>query len=166
MSMQALGSVDWILLAVLVFSMVLGLWRGIAQEVMSLAGWVAAFYLAQFYAPSMAQWLPMQGSSEMLRFAAGFVVVFVGVLVAQVLITGVVKKMLSVVGLGPLDRLLGSLFGLLRGIVLLLAATVLIGMTPMRESQAWQQAQGSQWLKALLHVCKPVLPADFGKYIS
>ncbi len=98
--MQALGSVDWILLAVLGFSMLLGLWRGIVQEVLSLAGWVAAFYLAQYYAPIMAQWLPMEGSSEMLRYAAGFVVVFMGVLIAQVLITGVIKKMLSVVGLG------------------------------------------------------------------
>ena len=94
--MQTLESLDWILLAVLGFSMLLGLMRGIVQEVLSLAGWVAAFYLAQYYAPSMAQWLPMQGSSEILRFAAGFVVVFVGVLIAQALITGVIKKMLSV----------------------------------------------------------------------
>ena len=164
--MQTLESLDWILLAVLGFSMLLGLMRGIVQEVLSLAGWVAAFYLAQYYAPSMAQWLPMQGSSEILRFAAGFVVVFVGVLIAQALITGVIKKMLSVVGLGLLDRLLGSLFGALRGIVILLAVTLLVGMTPMRESEAWQQSQGSKWLRALLYVCKPALPADFGKYIT
>ena len=164
--MQTLESLDWILLAVLGFSMLLGLMRGIVQEVLSLAGWVAAFYLAQYYAPSMAQWLPMQGSSEILRFAAGFVVVFVGVLIAQALITGVIKKMLSVVGLGLLDRLLGSLFGALRGIVILLAVTLLVGMTPMRESEAWQQSQGAKWLRALLHVCKPALPADFGKYIT
>ena len=164
--MQTLESLDWILLAVLGFSMLLGLMRGIVQEVLSLAGWVAAFYLAQYYAPSMAQWLPMQGSSEILRCAAGFVVVFVGVLIAQALITGVIKKMLSVVGLGLIDRLLGSLFGALRGIVILLAVTLLVGMTPMRESEAWQQSQGSKWLRALLHVCKPALPADFGKYIT
>ena len=164
--MQTLESLDWILLAVLGFSMLLGLMRGIVQEVLSLVGWVAAFYLAQYYAPSMAQWLPMQGSSEILRFAAGFVVVFVGVLIAQALITSVIKKMLSVVGLGLLDRLLGSLFGALRGIVILLAVTLLVGMTPMRESEAWQQSQGSKWMRALLHVCKPALPADFGKYIT
>jgi membrane protein required for colicin V production len=164
--MQTLESLDWILLAVLGFSMLIGLMRGIVQEVLSLAGWVAAFYLAQYYAPSMAQWLPMQGSSEILRFAAGFVVVFVGVLIAQAFITGVIKKMLSVVGLGLIDRLLGSLFGALRGIVILLAVTLLVGMTPMRESEAWQQSQGSKWLRALLHVCKPALPADFGKYIT
>ena len=101
----------------------------------------------------------------MLRYAAGFVITFIAVLVATVLVSWVVKKMVSAVGLGPLDRLLGSLFGLLRGVVLLLAVTVLVGMTPMRESEAWQQAQGAKWLQQSLHELKPVLPADFGKYL-
>lgn len=160
-----LSAVDWILLAVLGLSLLLGLWRGIVQEVLSLAGWVVAFYVSQLYAPLAAAWLPMEGSSQMLRYAAGFVVVFIAVLVATVLVSWVVKKLVSAVGLGLLDRLLGSIFGLMRGVVILLAATVIVGMTPMRETEAWKQAQGAQWLQQLLHVLKPVLPADFGKYL-
>ena len=163
--MQTLSAVDWILLAVLGLSLLLGLWRGIVQEVLSLVGWVAAFYVSQMYAPMAAAWLPMEGSSQMLRYAAGFVVVFVAVLIATVLVSWVVKKLVSAVGLGPLDRLLGSLFGLMRGVVILLAVTVFVGMTPMRDTEAWKQAQGAQWLQQFLHVLKPVLPADFGKYL-
>jgi membrane protein required for colicin V production len=163
--MQTLSAVDWILLAVLGLSFLLGIWRGIVQEVLSLVGWVAAFYVSQMYAPMAAAWLPMEGSSQMLRYAAGFVVVFVAVLVATVLVSALIKKLISAVGLGPLDRLLGSLFGLMRGVVILLAVTVLVGMTPMRETEAWKQAQGAQWLQQFLHVLKPVLPADFGKYL-
>ena len=163
--MQMLSAVDWILLAILGLSLLLGLWRGIVQEVLSLAGWVAAFYVSQMHAPMAAAWLPMEGSSQMLRYAAGFVVVFIAVLVVTVLVSWMVKKLISAVGLGPLDRLLGSLFGLMRGVVILLAVTVLVGMTPMRETDAWKQAQGTQWLQQFLHVLKPVLPADFGKYL-
>ena len=163
--MHILSAVDWILLAVLGLSFLLGLWRGIVQEVLSLLGWVAAFYVSQMYAPLAAAWLPMEGSSQMLRYAAGFVVVFVAVLVATVLVSWVIKKLISAVGLGPLDRLLGSLFGLMRGVVILLAVTVFVGMTPMRDTDAWKQAQGAQWLQQFLHVLKPVLPADFGKYL-
>jgi membrane protein required for colicin V production len=134
--MHTLSAVDWILLAVLGLSMLLGLWRGLVEEVLSLAGWVAAFYVAQLYAPLAAAWLPMEGSSQMLRYAAGFVVVFIAVLVTTVLVSWVVKKMVSAVGL-----------------------------TPMRETEAWKQAQGAQWLQQFLHVLKPVLPADFGKYL-
>ena len=163
--MHTLSAVDWILLAVLGLSLLLGMWRGIVQEVLSLAGWVAAFYVSQMNAPQAAAWLPMEGSSQMLRYAAGFVVVFITVLIATVLVSWMVKKLVSAVGLGPLDRLLGSLFGLMRGVVILLAVTVLVGMTPMRETEAWKQAQGAQWLQQFLHVLKPVLPADFGKYL-
>jgi membrane protein required for colicin V production len=163
--MQAISAVDWILLAVMGLSLLLGLWRGIVREVLSLLAWVAAFYVSQMYAPRAAAWLPMEGSSEMLRYAAGFVVVFVAVLVAMALLAWVIQKLISAVGLGPLDRLLGSLFGLMRGVVILLAVTVFVGMTPMRETEAWKQAQGAQWLQQLLHVLKPVLPADFGKYL-
>ncbi len=158
-------AIDWILLAALSLSMLLGFWRGLVQEVLSLAGWVAAFFISQIYAPKAADLLPLQGSSEMLRYAAGFVTVFVLVLIATMTISWLVKNFLSVVGLGLVDRMLGSLFGLLRGMVILLAATVLIGMTPMREHEGWKQAQGAQWLQQLLHVLKPVLPAEFGKYI-
>jgi membrane protein required for colicin V production len=159
------SAVDWILLAVLGLSFLIGLWRGLVQEVLSLAGWVVAFYVAQMYAPSAAAWLPMSGSSQMLRYAAGFVSMFVAVLVATVLVSALVKKLVSAVGLGPLDRLLGSVFGLLRGLVLLLAVTVVVGMTPLRDTEAWQHAQGAQWLQQLLHMLKPVLPVDFGKFL-
>ena len=163
--MPTLSAVDWILLAVLGLSFLLGVWRGIVQELLSLVGWVAAFYVSQMYAPMAAAWLPMEGSSQMLRYAAGFVVVFVAVLVGTVLVSALIKKLISAVGLGPLDRLLGSLFGLMRGVVILLAVTVFVGMTPMRDTEAWKQAQGAQWLQQFLHVLKPVLPADFGKYL-
>ncbi len=163
--MQAISAVDWILLAVLGLSMLLGMWRGIVQEVLSLAGWVAAFYVSQMYAPMAGTWLPMEGSSQMLRYAAGFVVVFIAVLVATALVSWTIKKLLSAVGLGLLDRFLGSVFGLMRGVVILFAVTVFVGMTPMRETEGWKQAQGARWLQEFLHVLKPVLPADFGKYI-
>ena len=163
--MQTLSAVDWILLAVLGLSFLLGFWRGLVQELLSLSGWVAAFYVSQIYAPQAGAWLPMEGSSQMLRYAAGFVVVFIAVLVGTALVSFVIKKLISAVGLGPLDRLLGSVFGFMRGVVILLAITVLVGMTPMRDAEAWKQAQGRAWLQQFLHVLKPVLPADFGKYL-
>ncbi len=163
--MDNVSAVDWMLLAVLGLSLLLGLWRGFVTEVLSLVGWVAAFYLSQMYAPWVSTQLPMQGSSQMLRYAAGFVVTFVAVLVAGALLGWLMKKMVSAVGLGPVDRLLGSLFGLMRGVIILWVITVLVGMTPMRESEAWQQAQGAKWLQQSLHELKPVLPADFGRYL-
>jgi membrane protein required for colicin V production len=163
--MPELSAIDWIVLAVLALSMLVGVWRGIAREVLSLLGWVAAFWVAQMEAPRVAHWLPMTGSSDMLRYAAGFVVAFLAVLILSSLLAWVVRKFLSAVGLGPLDRLLGGVFGLLRGWVVLLALTVVVSMTPMAQSPAWLQAHATPWLMQALHTLKPLLPAEFGKFL-
>ena len=156
---------DWIFVAVLVFSMLVGAWRGLVYEVLSLLSWMAAFVLAQWFAPDAAQWLPMAGATEMVRYAAGFVLVFVAALVAGSLLAFVIKKLVAAVGLSPLDRVLGAAFGVLRGVVVLLAVTVVVGMTPMRTAQWWQEPTGPRLATALLSGLKPVLPQEFGKYL-
>jgi len=68
---------DWVLLAVLLLSVALGLWRGLMYEVLSVAGWVAAFVLAQAFAADVGQWLPTDGLSPAVRLVVGFVLIFV-----------------------------------------------------------------------------------------
>ena len=60
-------TVDWVFLAVLGFSMLLGAWRGLVYEVLSVLGWLVSFYAAQYFAPVVAGWLPFQSSSETVR---------------------------------------------------------------------------------------------------
>src|SRR5665647_3332229 len=62
---------DWIFAAVLFVSLVLGAWRGLIYEVLSVLSWLAAFILAQWFAPDVAQKLPMTGAGEAVRYAAG-----------------------------------------------------------------------------------------------
>ena len=157
---------DWVFVAVLAGSMLLGAWRGLVYELISLASWVVAFVLAQWFAPDAAQWLPMAGAGEQIRYAAGFTLVFFATVFAGGLLAFVLGKLMSVVGLRPMDRLLGAAFGVLRGCVLLLAATVVVGMTPLKNSVHWQSSVGVHVAQAVLGVLKPVLPAEFGKYLA
>lgn len=160
-----MAATDWILLAVLLASLVLGAWRGLVYELMSVLGWVAAFVLAQWLAPDVAGWLPMSGAAEPVRYAAGFVVVFVAAAFAGGLLAWLTRKLVEAMGLRPVDRTLGAAFGLLRGLVLLLALAVVVGMTPLQASAWWQESQGALVLGAALQGLKPVLPAEFGKYL-
>ena len=112
--LDALSTLDWLCVGVLLASMLVGAWRGLVVEVLSLVSWAAAFVLAQWWAPDVAAKLPMAGAGEQVRYAAGFVLVFVATLFAGALIGFVISKLLSVVGLGALNRLLGALFGVLR----------------------------------------------------
>jgi membrane protein required for colicin V production len=160
-----MATLDWIFLAVLGFSMVVGAWRGLVYEVLSVLSWLAAFVLAQWLAPTAAQWLPMAGAAESLRYAAGFVVVFIAAIFLGSLIAFLVKKLISAVGLRPADRMLGAAFGVVRGAVMLLAATVVVGMTPMQTAPVWQEATGPRVAAVVLAGLKPVLPHEFGKYL-
>lgn len=160
-----MATLDWIIGAVLLASMVLGIWRGLVYEVLSVLSWLAAFLLAQWLAPDAAARLPMQGAGAPLRYAGGFVLVFVAAAFAGGLIAFLMSKLVSAVGLGPMDRALGAMFGLLRGVVLVLAAAAVISLTPLRESTPWQESVGAHWAGSALHVLKPVLPQDFGKYL-
>ncbi len=156
---------DWVFGAVLLASLLLGAWRGLIFEVLSLVTWAAAFILAQWFAPDVAHVLPISGAGEAVRYAAGFVLVFVAAVFAGGLVAVLVKKLISAAGLAPADRMLGAVFGLVRGVVVLLALTVVVAMTPLKKSVWWTESIGAGVLGAALKGLKPVLPQEFGKYL-
>ena len=158
-------TLDWAFVAVVGVSMLVGAWRGLVFEVLSVVSWLAAFVLAQWFAPDVAQHVSMAGASEVVRYGAGFVLVFVATVFAGGLIAFVVKKMVAAVGLSPADRALGALFGAVRGVVVVLAVAVVVGLTPLRTMPWWQDAQVTQWTTVALQGMKPLLPQDFGKYL-
>jgi len=148
-------ALDWFFAVILLVSLALGAWRGLVYEVLSAVNWIAAFILAQWLALDVAQHLPLAG------FALVFVMaVFVGSLLARL-----AQKLFAAVGLQPADRALGAAFGLLRGVAVLLVATVVIGMTPLKSSEWWTQSVGAGISVAALKGLKPVLPEEFGRYL-
>lgn len=157
--------VDWTLIGILGLSFLIGVWRGLVYEVLSVFVWIAAFVLAQWFAPEVAIKLPMTGSAQSLRYAAAFVLVFVGTAFVAGLITQLIKKLVAAVGLRPVDRTLGAVFGLLRGAILLLAIAVVMNMTALRSQADWQASKGATMLTELLTKLKPLLPQEFGKYL-
>lgn len=160
-----MSSTDWILIALLTASMLVGAWRGLVYEVMSVIGWIAAFLLAQWFAPEVADKLPMKSSGETLRYAAAFVVVFIASVFAAGLLSSLMKKLISAVGLRPVDRILGAVFGVFRGLILLLALSVVVHMTALQESDWWVESKGGPMLITMLKGLRPMLPEKFGAYL-
>ena len=160
-----MSALDWIFVAVLLTSMLLGAWRGLFYEVLFLASWIAAFVLARWLAVDVARWLPMTGISEPLRYAAGFALVFIASVLLGGLIAVIVKNLLASVGLRPVDRVLGAAFGLIRGVLLLLLATVVAGLTPLKTDPVWRQSVGVGAALGVLKGLKPVLPRDLDRFL-
>jgi membrane protein required for colicin V production len=153
--------VDIALLVVLLLSVVLGLWRGL----LSVAGWVVAFFAAQAYAGTVAGWLPMENFAPGLRLAAGFALVFIATAFACGSVAWLIKKVVASVGLRPVDRVLGAVFGVARGVLILMALTVVVSMTPLHAEAAWKASPVAAVLAHGLNVIKPLLPAAVGQYL-
>ncbi|MBB1599431.1 MULTISPECIES: CvpA family protein [unclassified Variovorax] len=157
---------DWIAVALLAVSLMFGLVRGLVFEVISLAGWVVAFFCAQWFAADLAAWLPIDGDPEASwRYALAFVLLFVAAAFAVGLVASVTRRLIAAVGLRPVDRLLGAAFGLARGAVALLAMAVVVHLLTLSDSAWWRESHSAVVLDAALQGLKPALPEKLASYL-
>lgn len=159
------GWIDLALIGVLVLSVLLGLWRGFVLEVMALAGWVVAYFVAQWLAPQLAPHLPIGASGSLLNIGVAFALSFLGTLIVWGLASRVLRLLVNATPLRGVDRVLGAAFGALRGVVLLLLLTVFVTLTPAAQTPQWHASQGARWLGATLVQLKPMLPEPIGRYL-
>jgi membrane protein required for colicin V production len=164
-SLDAIGWVDAALLALLLVSVVVGLWRGLLFEVMSLAGWIAAYVCAQVFGAQLAPYLPVGAPGSALQVAAAFVIVFVVALIVWGLLSALLRRLIQASPLSGLDRLLGGAFGLLRGVLIALVVVTVVQLTPLAKSPSWQASQGAVGLQTLLAGVRPWLPADIVRHL-
>lgn len=151
-----LGVADYVLMAVLLVSMGIGLWRGFLVEVLSLTVWIGAFWLAVAFGDTVAAWFAGVESAA-ARMFLGHAAVFLGVLVAGGLATWALGKFIAGTGLSATDRVLGLGFGLARGLVLGCVAVLLLGFTPLPGDPWWSQSRllpgfqrGAEWMATFL----------------
>lgn len=160
-----MAPLDCIAVALLVLSMLLGLVRGLMFEVISLVGWVAAFVVAQCFATDLGRWLPLGEAEPGWRYAAGFVLLFVGVAFAIGLLATLTRKLVAAIGLRPVDRVLGGVFGAARAAVALLALAVVVHLLALGESSWWRGTRSALVLDAALQGLKPALPVKLAGYL-
>ena len=156
-----MASLDWLVIVLLAASVLLGLWRGLVYEVLSVLNWLAAFVLAQWLAPRAAAMMPLSRAGEAIQYAAGFVVVFIAALFAGGLLAWIISKLVAAVGLRPVDRMLGSVFGLVRGVVAVLALAVVIHLTGLGHGLWWTESRTAGVATAALRGLKPVVPEPY-----
>ena len=128
--------VDAVVIAALVLSFGLGIFRGIVREILCLSSWIVSIWLAYLFGDNLAIVIVPWLESERLSSLIGYLVVFVAVLVLLSLVVALLFKLFRVVGLSGIDRLLGGLFGCLRGVVIVALLLFIAEWTPAT-GQAW-----------------------------
>lgn len=149
---------DIALIAVVALSTLFAFARGVVREVVSLVAWVAAFVLALAYAGDVAGLFSRFDITPVAKHVVAFALIAVGVLIVGALIGALVSKAVRAVGLGFVDRALGALFGLARGVLAVVGFALVAGVTALPKQVWWQNAMLSPYLAEMALSLRGYLP--------
>lgn len=140
---------DYTVIAIALWSVLLGWWRGFVYEVLSLLGWVAAYSVARWQAVNVATLMPAGLGVDAIKVTVAFVLLFVATLIVSGIVVWLLSKLIKSTGLGWVDGLFGTLFGMLRGTLIVLMLVLLAGLTDLPKEPFWREAKLSKPLESL-----------------
>jgi membrane protein required for colicin V production len=155
---------DYAVIAIVSLSVLLAVIRGAVREIAALAGWAAALILSGLFAQQLAQWLPI-ALSPVLKAVIAYLVIFLGVLLLSGLAGVLLAKLFRAAGLGFTDRVVGALFGLVRGGLIVFVGVMLAGLTSLPKEPFWREAALSGPVETAVLAAKPALPKDLAQRI-
>ena len=157
---------DYIVLVIIGLSLLLSILRGGIRELLSLAGWLVAFYVGRTYTNLLIPLLPVGIPTESLKVLAAFLILFFATLLVASLISITFSQLLKKIGLGWFNRFLGGLFGLVRGLIIVGILVLLAGLTNIPKDLMWRNAMFSAPLEAFVLSCLPWMPQNIAKHVK
>ena len=137
---MAFNQVDIVILIITVLSSAFGLWRGLIKEVLSLLTWIAALLVSRVYSEPLAGLMTGMIQNDGIRYVSAFAILFVIVMMLGTFLNFLMSKLLSVTGLKLADRLLGAVFGVARGVIIVLVILFVTSVF-VSETELWQKSQ-------------------------
>jgi len=158
---------DYIILLIVILSVLLGWWRGLVYEVLSLLSWITSYFVAVAWATDLTPYMPAVLENETLRSVAAFTAVFIATLILCGIAAWALNKLIKSFGLDwRTDGVMGALFGFFRGLMLVLLLVLMAGLTKLPQTPFWRDALLSKPLQNVAWVFKKMLPKDMAKRVS
>lgn len=159
-------SFDYAVLLVIGASIVVSMMRGAVRELLAIAGWLVAIYIAKTYATQLLPLLPSDIPTASLRLLAANIILFLCVLLISSLLCIALSSLIKKIGLNWLNRGIGALFGFVRGLLIVCVLVFLAGLTSLPKDARWTNAMFSSPLEALVKSALPLLPTAVVKYVK
>lgn len=157
---------DYLVLFVLICSVLISTLRGLVKEILSLASWVVALFVANAYGENLAELLPDLIPGAVTRLIVAFLALFIGVRLLMMLLSMALDGLIKASGLSIADRGLGGLFGLARGLVIVLAVVLVCGTTAIPRQPFWRKAVLSPLAETAANTALPFLPGAFAQHVK
>ncbi len=132
--------VDIVIPGIIAISALFSLIRGFVREALSLLGWLAAVWVALTFTKDFADLLLTGISAPSIRMVVSFTILFVVTLVITALVNHLAGSLVVKTGLSSTDRMIGMVFGIARGVLVVAVLVLLAGMTTIPQDPWWQQS--------------------------
>ncbi|MCX5591688.1 CvpA family protein [Alcaligenes endophyticus] len=160
-----MSNFDYLVMAIVGGSGLLGLIRGLIKEVLSLLAFLLAFLAAIWWGPKVSGWIAGWLENDMLRAGAAYATVFFVVLLSIGLFNMLLSSLIARTGLTPADHGLGAVFGIIRGLVFVLALVTLAGYTELTAEPWFEQAQFAAPAIRVIQTLKTNLPHPVAEWL-
>lgn len=156
---------DYFIAGVLAVSVLIGLWRGLVAEVLSLAIWIGSIWVAWAFGPSVAAYFEHSIHTPELRLVTGYGICVVAVLIVGALVNAIFRRLVTGAGLTGPDRALGMLFGFARGVLLVALMVFLLSLTPVTREPWWRQSLLLPQFQSVAIAVGQHLPASTARFL-
>ena len=157
---------DYAVVSIVFLSIVLGVFRGMVQEVLSLANWMIAFWVANRYGSQLAVHMDWAESlTPPMKALIGCAVVFFAAMILGSILIGLLARIVAAAGLGFADRTMGAVFGFARGVLIVLVLVTAAGFTSIPSNPVWRNAVLSPLAERAMRELKPHLPESVANWV-
>lgn len=132
---------DYIIIAIIIISMIISLFRGFVRESIALAGWILAIWVGMFFMHPFAIFInPYLNLPPSILSLVSFAVLFIITLILSALVGNLASSLVDKSGLSGTDRSIGMLFGIARGILIVGVLILLAGFTLVPQDPWWKES--------------------------
>lgn len=157
---------DLAILALILLSTLFAFVRGVVRELIALVAWVVGFVGAIAFAPTVGAWIPEIPGYPAVRYLIAFAVILIAALVIGAIIAGPLARVIRAAGLGFVDRFLGSIFGMLRGLLVIVGFVLVAGLTTLPRADWWQNSALAPAFITGALALKPWLPERWAERLD
>ena len=167
--------IDAVIIAIIAISVIVAFFRGFISEALSLVVWILAFMGAVMYYQDVGKMLPnifggslgsLNSEDSIFSDLISFAITFIGLLILLGLVNLLITFILRRLSISWPDRLLGAVFGLLRGMFIVAIVSLFVIESPLKETEYWSNAKLSKMATSWAHTLSSFIPENFLESIN